>query len=85
MRPPAASIRAAAASAFALARRTEAFRESSDAALLRLARGEYGWCAETGEPIGLKRLLLRPTASLCIEAKERQEKREQHMIKSRWE
>jgi len=43
-----------------------------------LARGEYGWCAETGEPIGLKRLLLRPTTTLCIEAKERQEAREKH-------
>ncbi|WNW09780.1 RNA polymerase-binding protein DksA [Pseudomonas sp. DTU_2021_1001937_2_SI_NGA_ILE_001] len=50
-----------------------------DAALERLARGEFGWCAETGEAIGLKRLLLRPTASLCIEAKERQELRERHL------
>ncbi|WP_079203986.1 RNA polymerase-binding protein DksA [Pseudomonas sp. CC6-YY-74] len=50
-----------------------------DAALDHLARGEYGWCRETGEPIGLKRLLLRPAASLCIEAKERQEQREKHL------
>ncbi|MDR2307503.1 MAG: RNA polymerase-binding protein DksA [Paucimonas sp.] len=49
-----------------------------DQALERLARGDYGWCAETGEPIGLRRLLLRPTANLCIEAKERQELRERH-------
>lgn len=49
-----------------------------DQALERLARGEYGWCEETGEPIGLQRLLLRPTATLCIEAKERQELREKH-------
>ncbi|UXY52968.1 RNA polymerase-binding protein DksA [Pseudomonas tohonis] len=49
-----------------------------DSALERLARGEYGWCRETGEPIGLRRLLLRPTAELCIEAKERQEQRERH-------
>ena len=47
-------------------------------ALEHLARGEYGWCRETGEPIGLKRLLLRPTATLCIEAKEREELRERH-------
>ena len=47
--------------------------------LERLARGEYGWCSETGGPIGLRRLLLRPTASLCIEAKERQEQRERHI------
>ncbi|QVM89331.1 RNA polymerase-binding protein DksA [Pseudomonas entomophila] len=50
-----------------------------DQALERLARGDYGWCAETGEPIGLRRLLLRPTATLCIEAKERQELRERHL------
>ena len=50
-----------------------------DQALAHLARGEYGWCRETGEPIGLKRLLLRPTASLCVEAKERQEQREIHL------
>jgi DnaK suppressor protein len=50
-----------------------------DQALDHLARGEYGWCRETGEAIGLKRLLLRPTASLCVEAKERQEQREKHL------
>ncbi|MDA7086846.1 RNA polymerase-binding protein DksA [Pseudomonas sp. SA3-5] len=50
-----------------------------DQALAHLARGEYGWCRETGEAIGLKRLLLRPTASLCVEAKERQEQREIHL------
>jgi DnaK suppressor protein len=49
-----------------------------DEAFERLARGEYGWCRETGEPIGLQRLLLRPTATLCIEAKEREELRERH-------
>lgn len=50
-----------------------------DQALERLARSEYGWCEETGEPIGLRRLLLRPTATLCIEAKERQEQKERHL------
>ncbi|MDH1629671.1 RNA polymerase-binding protein DksA [Pseudomonas mosselii] len=50
-----------------------------DQALERLARGDYGWCEETGEPIGLRRLLLRPTATLCVEAKERQELRERHL------
>jgi len=54
-----------------------------DEALERLARGEYGWCAETGEAIGLKRLLLRPTASLSVEAKERQELKERHTLKTR--
>ncbi len=54
-----------------------------DEALERLARGEYGWCAQTGEAIGLKRLLLRPTASLSVEAKEREEMRERHRQKVR--
>jgi DnaK suppressor protein len=62
-----------------LLEREKKLLDKIDEALDRLARGEYGWCVETGEPIGLKRLLLRPTASLCIEAKERQEQREKHM------
>ena len=52
-----------------------------DAALARLQNGEYGYCRETGEPIGLARLLLRPTAELSIEAKTAQEMREPHMRK----
>lgn len=44
-----------------------------DEALLRIERGTYGWCEETGEPIGIARLLARPTAALCIEAQERRE------------
>lgn len=43
-------------------------------ALLRIDDGSYGWCAETGEPIGVPRLLARPTATLCIEAQERRER-----------
>lgn len=35
--------------------------------------GSYGYCVETGEPIGLPRLLIRPTATLCAEEKNRQE------------
>ncbi|GGC94600.1 RNA polymerase-binding transcription factor DksA [Halopseudomonas salina] len=50
-----------------------------DQALDRVASGEYGWCAETGDPIGLRRLLLRPTATLSIEAKQRQEQLERHV------
>ncbi|SFW32602.1 transcriptional regulator, TraR/DksA family [Nitrosovibrio sp. Nv17] len=42
-------------------------------ALQRIENGTYGWCAETGEPIGIPRLLARPTATLCIEAQERHE------------
>jgi DnaK suppressor protein len=49
-----------------------------DAALKRIESGEYGWCEETGEPIGVDRLLLRPTATLCAEAKARQERMERN-------
>lgn len=52
-------------------------------ALRRIEAGDYGYCAETGQPIGLARLMLRPTAELCLEAKERQEKREHHYSKLR--
>ncbi|MEC5321042.1 RNA polymerase-binding protein DksA [Brenneria populi subsp. brevivirga] len=47
-----------------------------DAALQRIRTGEYGYCAETGDAIGLRRLLLRPTAELSIDAKETQEIKE---------
>jgi DnaK suppressor protein len=47
-----------------------------DQALARTENGSYGWCEETGEAIGLQRLLARPTATLCLEAQERREKRE---------
>ncbi len=44
-----------------------------DGALERIEDGSYGYCEETGEPIGLQRLLARPTATLSIEAQERRE------------
>lgn len=44
------------------------------AALLRIEQETYGYCEETGEPIGVQRLLARPTATLSIEAQERREK-----------
>ena len=47
-----------------------------DAALQRIDDGSYGYCEETGEPIGLKRLEARPIATLSIEAQERHERRE---------
>ena len=47
-----------------------------DAALKRIQNGTYGFCVETGEPIGLKRLMARPVATLCIAAQERHEKNE---------
>lgn len=47
-----------------------------DEALRRIEDGSYGFCEETGEPIGLARLEARPTATLSVEAQERHERRE---------
>jgi DnaK suppressor protein len=47
-----------------------------DAALARIEDGTYGYCEETGEPIGLRRLDARPIATLSLEAQERHERRE---------
>ncbi|MGV6816443.1 MAG: RNA polymerase-binding protein DksA [Thiotrichales bacterium] len=44
-----------------------------DEAIKRIDDGEYGYCEDTGEEIGLERLLVRPTATLSIEAKQRRE------------
>lgn len=44
--------------------------------IARIESGEYGWCEETGEPIGVPRLLARPTATLSLEAQERREMRQ---------
>ena len=47
-----------------------------DSALKRIQDGPYGFCEDTGEPIGLKRLMARPVATLCIAAQEKHEKNE---------
>ena len=47
-----------------------------DQALLRIKNETYGFCEETAEPIGLKRLMARPVAELCIAAQEKHEKEE---------
>ena len=47
-----------------------------DAALQRIAEGEYGYCEVTGEPISLKRLDARPIATMSLEAQERHERKE---------
>lgn len=47
-------------------------------ALQLIDSGDYGFCEDTGEPIGLKRLVARPTATLSIEAQERREKMQKH-------
>jgi DnaK suppressor protein len=51
-----------------------------DAAIRRIEDGDYGYCEESGEPIGLKRLEARPVATLSIEAQERHEKSEKQYI-----
>ena len=51
-----------------------------DAALRRIEDKSYGFCEETGEPIGIKRLEARPVATLSIEAQERHEKMEKQYI-----
>lgn len=45
-------------------------------AIKRIDDGSYGYCNETGEEIGIKRLEARPVATLCVEAQERRERRE---------
>lgn len=45
-------------------------------ALERIKSGDYGYCEETGDPIGIKRLEARPVATLSIEAQERHERKE---------
>ena len=47
-----------------------------DAAIRRIDSGTYGYCEDTGEPIGLRRLEARPTATLSLEAQERHERKE---------
>ena len=47
-----------------------------DSALKKIQEGTYGFCEDTGEPIGLKRLIARPVATLCIAAQEKHEKEE---------
>ena len=51
-----------------------------DGALKKIQDGTYGFCEETAEPIGLKRLIARPIATLSIEAQERHEKEEKIFI-----
>ncbi|NBA98318.1 TraR/DksA C4-type zinc finger protein [Pseudomonas sp. R5(2019)] len=47
-------------------------------ALDRIREDSFGWCDDSGEPIGLKRLLISPTTKYCIEAQERHEQIDKH-------
>ena len=51
-----------------------------NSALQRIKDGTYGYCEETGEPIGLKRLMARPVATLSIEAQEKHERDEKIFV-----
>ena len=51
-----------------------------NAALQKIKDGTYGYCEETSEPIGLKRLIARPIAILCIEAQEKHERDEKIFV-----
>jgi DnaK suppressor protein len=78
--PPDPNDRATLESEFALELRTRD-RERKlirkiEEALSRIEAGSYGYCNETGEPIGVKRLEARPVATLSLEAQERRERRE---------
>ena len=78
--PPDPNDRATLESEFALELRTRD-RERKlirkiEEALSRIEDGSYGYCNETGEPIGVKRLEARPVATLSLEAQERRERRE---------
>jgi DnaK suppressor protein len=53
-----------------------------DRALKKLKDNTYGYCEDTGEPIGLKRLIARPIATLCIEAQEKHEKEEKIYVEN---
>jgi DnaK suppressor protein len=54
--------------------------EKIESALRRIKDGTYGYCKETSEPIGLKRLIARPVATLSIEAQEKHEREEKIFI-----
>lgn len=54
-----------------------------DQAIQRIEDGEYGYCEDTGEEIGIKRLEARPVATLTLEAQERRESKEKHTADDR--
>lgn len=77
---PELTDRASAETGWALELRTRdrarKFFNKIEAALRRIEEGEYGYCEDTGEPIGLKRLEARPEAALTIAAQEAHERKE---------
>ncbi len=55
--------------------RIQKLLQQTERALARLENGSYGYCEDTGEPIGLKRLIAQPTTSLSLSAQEARERR----------
>ena len=53
-----------------------------DKAIKKIKDDTYGYCEETGEPIGIKRLIARPIATLCIDAQEKHEKDEKIYVEN---
>lgn len=73
-----ATLEEEAAIAIRIADRKRKLLPKIDAARLRIRQGDYGFCLQSGEPIGIARLLIRPTAEYCADVKTINEKRETH-------
>ena len=56
------------------------FKSRIKRSITKIKEGTYGYCEETGEPIGLKRLMARPIATLTIEAQEKHERDEKIFV-----
>jgi len=54
-----------------------------DKSLKRISDGEFGYCKETGEPIGIPRLLIRPISEYCADVKQVNEGKERHFLRAR--
>lgn len=61
-----------------LAERKSHLLTKIDDAIDRIQQGEYGYCLQSGDPIGIQRLLIRPTAEYCADVKELNERREKY-------
>lgn len=73
-----ASLEEEAMIAIRIADRKRQLIPKIDAARQRIRQGEYGYCLQTGEPIGIARLLIRPTAEYCADVKTINERKESH-------
>lgn len=61
-----------------LRNREQLYLKKIEEALAKIEAGTYGECESCGEPIGLKRLMARPTATMCIDCKQEEERSERH-------